>query len=90
MQVLCKSTSGGGDLPCNICGQAFSLYYTRTDAKERAAIRYEIQLTLRDQHLGTDEPHAHPDHGFTVPHWDGETRFSAAALLGNAPKAACV
>jgi hypothetical protein len=88
MQVLCKSTNEQGDIRCKICGQAFSLYYTRTNAKERLAIHHELQLSFRDQHLGTDERHAHPENGFTVPHWDGETKFSAAALLGNAPKTA--
>jgi hypothetical protein len=88
MQVLCKATKGEGDIKCNICGQAFSLYYTRTNSKERLAIRHELQLAFRDQHLGTDEATAHPEHGFTIPHWDGETKFSAAALLGNAPKLA--
>jgi len=88
MQVLCKATTGEGDIKCKICGQAFSLYYTRTNAGERLAMRNELQLAFRDQHLGSDDASVHPEHGFTIPEWDGEIRFSAAALLGNAPQLA--
>lgn len=88
MQVLCKTVEGEGDIRCKICGQSFALYYTRTNADERMAIHHELQLAFRDQHLGTDEPSAHPEQGFTVPRWDGDAKFSAAALIGNAPKLA--
>jgi hypothetical protein len=86
MQVLCKASDTAGDIRCKICGQGFVLYFTRSNEKQQAEARYEIQLALRDQHLATDAPEAHPQTGFNVPHWSGDTKVSAAALLGNAPK----
>jgi hypothetical protein len=85
MQALCKASDTANDVRCNICGQGFSVYFTRTSAKERADARHQIQLVLRDQHLATDAPHAHPATGFNVPEWSGDIKFSAAALIGNAP-----
>jgi hypothetical protein len=86
MQVLCKTSNTASDIRCKVCGQGFLLYFTRTSAKERAEVRYDVQMALRDQHLATDAPEAHPQEGFTVPAWPGEVKFSAAALLGNAPE----
>jgi hypothetical protein len=88
MQVLCKASNTVSDIRCNICGQGFLLYFTSSKPQKQAEARYEVQLALRDQHLGTDSPVAHPQEGFNVPQWNGEARVSAAALLGHAPKCA--
>jgi hypothetical protein len=85
MQVLCKASNTASDVRCKICGQGFLVYFTRSSAQDRANARYDIQQALRDQHLGTDAPEAHPTVGFNVPEWSGEPQFSAAALLGGAP-----
>jgi hypothetical protein len=86
MQVLCKASNTASDIQCEVCGQGFHLYWTRTSHKEREAYRARIQKALREQHA--DPSHAasaHPSAGFNLPEWTGEPRFSAAALLGNAP-----
>ena len=86
MQVLCKASNTASDVRCNICGQGFLVYWTRTSAAERNARRAEILETLREHHSSADAHMAHPEVAFNLPEWSGEPRFSAAALLGNAPQ----
>ena len=85
MQVLCKASNTASDIRCNICGQGFLVYWTRTSREEQAAARADILSALRDHHTSSDTHHAHPAAGFNLPAWNGEPRFSAAALLGHAP-----
>ena len=85
MQVLCKASNTGSDVRCNICGQGFLVYFTRTSVQERAQRRSEIQQALRDHHMSSDHSTAHPTQGFNLPAWSGEPQYSAAALLGGAP-----
>ena len=85
MQVLCKASNTASDIRCNICGQGFLVYWTRTSREEQAAARAEIVSALRNHHMQSDAAQAHPTTGFNLPAWKGEPRFSAAALLGGAP-----
>lgn len=85
MQVLCKASNTASDVRCSVCGQGFLVYWTRTAAHERAAAREEILQALRNHHVMAGDASAHPASGFNLPAWNGDTRFSAAALLGNAP-----
>ena len=85
MQVLCKASNTASDIRCNICGQGFLVYFTRTSMHERAQRRGEILQTLRDHHLVLDGASAHPTNGFNLPEWSGNPEHSAAALLGGAP-----
>jgi len=71
MQVLCKASNTASDVRCNVCGQGFLVYWTRS--------------SLREHHRQSDAPHAHPRMGFHLPEWHGEPQFSAAALIGGAP-----
>lgn len=85
MQVLCKASETAGDVRCEVCGQNFLVYFTRTSAEERTRRKSEIVKSLRDQHTKAKGPEAHPKVGFNLPEWNGDARLSAAALLGNAP-----
>ena len=85
MQVLCKASNTASDIRCNICGQGFLVYWTRTSRKERETRRTEILEALRSHHESASDASVHPTEGFNLPEWHGEPRFSAAALLGNAP-----
>ena len=85
MQVLCKSSSEGGDVCCSVCGQGFVLFWERQTKMERAAALREIAKTLRAHHHEGTEAEVHPQRGFVVPRWDGPVAFSGAAILGNAP-----
>ena len=89
MQVLCKatdkSTAKASDVRCEICGQTFAVFFTRSSAAERAAARRNIAATLRAAHQTDKTPAAHPQEGFNLPAWNGDPRDSAAALIGNAP-----
>jgi hypothetical protein len=86
MQVLCKASNSASDIRCNICGQGFLVYWTRTSPVERAAAREGILKALRAHHDGSDAASVHPTAGFNLPEWDGDAASSAAALLGNAPE----
>jgi hypothetical protein len=86
MQVLCKASSSASDVVCGVCGQGFLVYWSRSSAEERAVSGAEIQQTLREQHSCSDAPNVHPREGFPLPAWDGDLKFSAAALLGGAPR----
>ncbi len=86
MQVLCKASNSASDIRCNVCGQGFLVYWTRTSPAERLAARDGILKALRAHHDESDTVAAHPTEGFNVPEWDGDARDSAAALLGNAPE----
>ena len=90
MQVLCKASNTASDIRCAVCGQGFLVYWTRNSIEERAAARAGIVQALREQHSDTKEATAHPPSAFNLPDWTGEPRFSAAALLGNAPAWAMV
>ena len=86
MQVLCKASATAGDVQCNVCGQGFLVYWTRTSPEERAEGLQSILDALQAQHHGADTSNAHPQVAFNLPAWAGDPRFSAAALIGNAPK----
>ena len=86
MQVLCKASNTASDVRCQVCGQGFLVYWTRSAPEERARRREEVVLALREQHSGDLSKGAHPQCGFNLPEWDGDTAVSAAALLGNAPE----
>lgn len=85
MQVLCKASNTASDVRCQVCGQGFLVYWTRSTPAERARRREEIVQALREHHLSDHSVHAHPQVGFNMPEWEGEASVSAAALLGNAP-----
>jgi hypothetical protein len=85
MQVLCKASNSSSDIRCNVCGQGFLVYWTRTSTTERSFARDGIMQALRGHHTGMDSADAHPAAGFNVPEWAGEAGASAAAMLGNAP-----
>jgi hypothetical protein len=61
------------------------VYWTRTSRKERESRKKEILEALRKHHSDSQDASVHPTSGFNLPAWNGEPRFSAAALLGNAP-----
>ena len=84
MQVLCKASNSASDIRCNVCGQGFLVYWTRTSNTERSFARDGIMQALRGHHKDVDSADAHPTSGFNVPEWGGEAHASAAALLGNA------
>jgi hypothetical protein len=86
MQVLCKASATAGDVQCSVCGQGFLVYWTRTSPEERAKRLQEVRQALHAHHDGVDAGNAHPQVAFNLPEWNGDPRFSAAALLGNAPK----
>ena len=85
MQVLCKASNTASDIRCHVCGQGFLVYWTRSAPTEREERRREIVKALRAHHTTDQSAAAHPGTGFNLPEWDGDARFSAAALLGNAP-----
>ena len=85
MQVLCKSTADSPELCCPVCGQGFTLIWERHSRTERTIALREIARTLRSHHRQVFGPRAHPQRGFSVPDWDGQTTFSGAAISGNAP-----
>ena len=90
MQVLCKmTTETAGDVQCSVCGQGFMVYSVRQTDADKDAARELVLKALADQHGKSTAPTVHPQTGFNVPEWDGPVKFSAAALLGGAPKWAC-
>jgi len=84
MQVLCKASNSASDIRCNVCGQGFLVYWTRTSATERNFAREEIVQALRSHHKDVDSADAHPASGFNVPEWGGEAHTSPGELPGNA------
>jgi hypothetical protein len=86
MQVLCKKSMTSSDVRCKVCGQGFVVFWERHSREEQAESVRTLMDALRSHHKKNEGAEAHPDHGFTVPSWDGKAAFSAAALLGNAPK----
>jgi hypothetical protein len=65
MQVHCKASDTVTDVRCNICGQGFLIYWTRSSAEDRAT-RAEIQQTLTSHHRDSAGPSAHPAAEFFV------------------------
>jgi hypothetical protein len=82
MQVLCKASNSVSDIRCNVCGQGFLVYWTRTSSTGRGFAREGIQQGLRAQHMGSEDASVHPAVGFNLPEWVGE----AGASLGIAPE----
>jgi hypothetical protein len=82
MQVLCKASNSVSDIRCNVCGQGFLVYWTRTSSTERGFAREGIQQGLRAQHTGSEDASAHPAVGFNLPEWVSEGGTS----LGIAPE----
>jgi hypothetical protein len=85
MQVLCKSSNGHADTHCRVCGQGFALFWERQSKPERTQALREIEKALRSHHYNQSGPEAHPNRGFLIPEWKGQTAYSGAAILGNAP-----
>jgi len=90
MQVLCKASNTASDIRCNICGQGFLVYFTRTSPQERLQRVGEVAQALRDHHAHGNSATPHPTHAFNLPEWPGDPRFSAAALIGGAPHWAAI
>jgi hypothetical protein len=86
MQVLCKKSMTSSDVRCRVCGQSFVVFWERHSREEQAEALCQLMDELRAHHKKNDSAEAHPEHGFTVPAWDGPAAFSGAALLGNAPE----
>jgi len=84
MQVLCKASNAASDVRCHVCGQGFLVYWVRTAADVRGAMRTEIAQMLRGHHEGAEGSHVHPAGEFHLPVWHGDGEFSAAALMGAA------
>jgi hypothetical protein len=85
MQVLCEKSNTGSDVRCGVCGQGFLVYWERTSRAERMQARAEVMNALVRQHEDERTGHdAHPTTQFTIPSWDGDVRYSGAALLGGA------
>ncbi len=82
MQVLCKSSNVASDVRCDVCGQGFLVYWVRTAADVRGAMRSEIAHMLGAHHDGSEGVPAHPAGEFHLPVWHGDGPFSAAALMG--------
>ena len=84
MQVLCKASNAASDVRCSVCGQGFLVYWVRTAADLRGAMRTEIAGMLRGHHDGAGGAEVHPAGEFHLPVWHGDGAFSAAALMGAA------
>ncbi|HEY4009944.1 MAG TPA: hypothetical protein VGM11_07315 [Acidobacteriaceae bacterium] len=52
-------------MQCPICGQSFSIYWTRLSAEDRSA-RVEIQQALLGHHTQERGPEAHPLREFSL------------------------
>jgi hypothetical protein len=65
MHVHCKASDTVNDLRCNICGQGFLIYWTRSSAED-APTRAEIQQILCSHHHDSAGPSAHPQLEFFV------------------------
>ena len=86
MQVLCRKTNGNAECHCCVCGQGFVMFWDRQPAAERAAVRREMQETLRRQHRSCPGREAHPQDAFLVPEWKGSNwNLNGATMPGNAP-----
>ena len=66
MQMLCKVLAGFSDVRCPICGQGFSVYWTRSREITRTEQRESLQNVLRAQHTSTDSGDIH-DAAFELP-----------------------
>ena len=84
MQVLCKVSDTVSDIRCEICGQGFRVYWSRTSQAEQDATRRHVVEALARQHSSSNSDQVHPRTGFNIPEWSGLPNFSAAALLGGA------
>jgi hypothetical protein len=85
MQVLCEKSNMGSDVRCGVCGQGFLVYWERTSRAERMQARAAVMNALVRQHENERTGHdVHPETRFTIPDWDGDVRYSGAALLGGA------
>jgi len=87
MQVVCRKTDGNAELHCGVCGQGFVAFWERQSATERAAVRQEIQETLRRQHRRSGGSEVHPQGSFLAPNFAPEWSGSSisAALPGTVP-----
>lgn len=87
MQVVCRKTEGNAEFHCGVCGQGFVAFWDRQPAMERAAVRHEIQETLRRQHRRSASRDAHPQGSFLAPNfapeWNSPTL--SQALPGTVP-----
>jgi len=82
MQVLCKLSNTVSDVRCNVCGQGFLVYWSRTSLVEQEVTRRKVVDALALQHGTSSSADVHPRTGFNVPQWEGPAHFSGAALLG--------
>lgn len=88
MQVLCVATEECDDIVCKVCGEKYKLYFERPSQSEREEAVAMVMQVLANHHVTADGPSAHPQKLFNVPEWSGPAEWSAAALLGGAPKVA--
>jgi hypothetical protein len=65
MQILCKPSDHAADVRCNICGQGFTLYWTRSHAEDRMTAA-QIQAALHLHHDGSDSAAMHPPAAFSL------------------------
>jgi hypothetical protein len=84
MQVLCMANQDFADVTCQVCGEAYKLYFERPSGGREEAIA-RVSQALLDHHESGDGTNAHPLKPFNVPAWSGKAQYSGAALLGGAP-----
>lgn len=59
MQILCKVLAGCSDVRCPVCGQGFSVYWTRNREVSLVEQREALQNVLRAQHLTLEATDIH-------------------------------
>jgi hypothetical protein len=84
MQVLCMPSQDSADIECEICGQKYLLFFTRSSENERAEGVLQVARALETHHKFGITASVHPQNAFNVPEWEGMASASAAALLGGA------
>ena len=82
MQILCKASNDASDACCGICGQRFVISWERTSRAAQTDTLRHIQQALRDHHVDSNSPGAHPQEPFHVPDCPIPRKYSRAALLG--------
>jgi hypothetical protein len=81
MQVLCKISDSASDVHCEICGQGFRVFWSRTAREEQQEALNKVRKALAAHHTGSTQANSHPSTSFNVPEWSGLPQFSGAAIL---------